>query len=126
METFRKPDFDFDVPVGYSWLIDRNLVGFTPESGLQPWYFVPEGQVIDLSRKWPSGPSGTRLVVFARRQDCDDLACFEVTDQRATRIVLVHGWTEAGYSILQKSDDFWEWLKSVVDDIAEWVDLAPL
>ena len=118
------PKFDFKVPFGYQWLLQAGLAGFAPGSPLQPWHYLPSRHVIDLRERWPSGPSKSRLVAFAKRQDGDDLACFEVEKDRAVRVVLVHGWTEAGYSIVSAFDNFWEWLKSVVDDIAAWADSA--
>jgi hypothetical protein len=59
-------------------------------------------------------------VAFARRQDGDDIACFEVGPQGVNSVVIIHGWTDAGYDIVAKYRTFWEWLKSVIDDIAEW------
>nr|CCA88484.1 hypothetical protein RALSY_30225 [Ralstonia syzygii R24] len=36
-------------------------------------------------------------------------------------IALIHGWTASGYDFYQEFDDFWAWLKHVVDDMAGWV-----
>lgn len=57
-----------------------------------------------------------------RTPDCDDLACFVVTpDDVATKIAVVHGWmTPEGYSIDHVFDDFWEWLKFVIDEMRDW------
>jgi hypothetical protein len=114
------PKFDFKAPRGYEWLLQHALVDFVPNSSLQPWHYLPGRHIIDLEDLWLSGPSKTRLVAFAKRQDCDNLACFEVIEGRAMRVVIVHGWTGTGYSIELSFKSFWDWLKSVVDDIAEW------
>ena len=118
------PEFDFEVPRGYVWLLHKGLVGFAPNSPLQPWHYLPGRHVFDLNEKWPSDPSKTRLIAFAKRQDCDDLACFEVVRGRSGRVILVHGWTETGYAVVRVFDGFWEWLKAVVDDVAEWAESA--
>jgi hypothetical protein len=73
-----------------------------------------------ISERWPKGPM--HLIAFAKRQDNDDLACFEVVGKGTNRVVLVHGWTPEGYTILRTFDTFWAWLKSVVDDIEELVE----
>lgn len=116
--------FAFQAPRAYSWLVEWGLVGFQPNTALQPWHFLPSEHIFDLSERWPNGPSKTRLVAFAKRQDCDHLACFEVSEQRARRVILVHGWTPEGYEVMSTHDSVWAWLKTVVDDIAEWVESA--
>jgi hypothetical protein len=118
------PNFDFKIPKGYNWLIDRGLIGFAPNSPLQPWHYLPRRHAFDLSERWPSGPASKRLFAFAKRQDCDDLACFEVIEGRAERILIVHGWTAGGYQVDCEYQTFWDWLRAVVDDIAEWVEGA--
>jgi hypothetical protein len=132
MNNGQIPNFDFVLPKGYRWLIDRKLVGFDENSPLRPWHYLSSRWAFDLSKLWPNGPEDDlserwpkepmRLFAFAKRQDNDDLACFEVVGNQTNRVVLVHGWTSRGYCILQTYDTFWEWLKAVVDDVEEWVD----
>ncbi|MFN8225562.1 MAG: hypothetical protein U0R18_02425 [Mycobacterium sp.] len=116
------PTFDFEIDYGYRWLIARRIASFESFSPLQPWMFLNSERVFDVSERWPHGPSSDRLVAFAARQDCDDLACFVVTpDDVATKIAVVHGWmTPEGYSIDHVFDDFWEWLKFVIDEMRDW------
>lgn len=117
-----KPSFKFDVPRGYDWLIQRSLVSFEGGGPLQPWHFLPEGKTFSLRERWPS-VKGPNLVAFARRQDCDDLACFEVSGNKAVRVALVHGWTPEGYAVTKSYPNFWEWFRSTIDDIAEWAEM---
>jgi hypothetical protein len=106
-------------PIGYRWLIQRGLAGYDVFTQLQPWYFVPLEQCFWANDLWPN-ICDRRLFVFARRQDNDDLACFDVDEHGITnQVVLVHGWTNTGFDIIQEFPDFWKWLKAVVDDIAE-------
>lgn len=117
--------FPFATPAGYRWLIDRGLAGFEPNSALQPWYILPHEQVFSVSERWPRTGEASRLYAFARRQDCDDLACFAVNeDILQPTIVIVHGWTPEGYEVVARYDSIWEWLVSVVRDIEEWVALG--
>ena len=110
------PTFAFSVPRGY---------GLLANTALQPWHYLSAEQVIDVTERWPAGPSTARLVAFARRQDNDDLACFEVIDDSARRIVVVHGWTPEGYAVVRTFDHFWDWLKAVIDDVAQWAEPPP-
>ena len=112
-------------PDGYQWLLDRGLVGFGPFTQLQPWHYIPNDQCFWATDKWKN-ISTKRLLAFARRQDCDDLACFVVGDGGLIEgISLIHGWTQAGFDVAQEFPGFWEWLKHVIEDIAEWVSPGP-
>jgi len=117
------PQFSFPVPKGYLWLLERGLVGFEPLSRLQPWHYLDAGGAFDVTQRWPQGPHPDQLVAFAKRQDRDDLACFSISSGLVTGVVVIHGWTPEGYSVLATHQTFWIWLKSVVDDIAEWSEL---
>lgn len=114
------PSFDFTLPPGYLWIFHQGWVGFNPFSGLQPWHYLDETASFSLKRKWPNGPSSLELVAFAKRQDCDDLACFEVKDDTVDAILVVNGWVSESYELVARYSSFWEWLKSVINDIAEW------
>lgn len=118
------PEFGFDVPIAYTILWERKLINFNRgESGLMPWYYLDSEGVFDLTAKWPKASRKTPLVCFARRYDSDDLACFDVESNQPKRIVVVHGWTPEGYDVVASCDDFWSWVKRVIDDIAETSDL---
>lgn len=122
MTDATRPDVDFEPPPGYTWLLERGIAGYESFGPLQPWHYLPARDVFEVSELWPDGPLPGRLVVFARRQDCDDLACFELSARRVTGLWNIHGWTGSGYDALAAFDSFWDWLKAVTDDIAEWVE----
>jgi hypothetical protein len=123
-------EFDFEVPSGCAWLREHSLIaGENAARPSEPWSFLPRwwrpgvSGVIDLKERWPDGPSQTRLVTFARRQDRDDYACFEVEGGRAGRVVVVHfTWSTDGYWIMSVYRDLGDWLKDIVEDVAEWAE----
>jgi hypothetical protein len=119
MEASRLPIFDFTPSVGYGWFVDRGLVGFEPNTALQPWYFLSKEDVFSPTDRWPSVAGEGRLVAFSRRQDTDDIACFRVVDHVVVAIVMIHAWTPEGFQVVGTYGSFWEWIKQVVDDIAE-------
>ena len=118
------PEFDFKVPDGYRWLSERGLVSFEPNGPLQPWHYFPRQDTFEPTKRWPRAGSRTRLVAFAKRQDSDDMACFEVSGDRVTQIVMIHGWTSEGFEVTGTFPDFWAWVRGVIDDVSEWVSLS--
>ncbi|MBE2197082.1 MAG: hypothetical protein IAE79_00635 [Anaerolinea sp.] len=117
--SHQHPLFEFDIPIGYKWLLERNLVGFDTHSQLQPWYYLDRENVFSVTQKWPQvAYSKGELIAFARRQDCDDIACFSVKKGGTNAIVVIRGWIDAGYEVINYYASFWEWVKSVIDDIA--------
>lgn len=115
------PKFGFPTPKGYSWLVEKGLVGFEASTSLQPWYCLDQASVFVATDKWPKPAHQHPLIAFARRQDTDDIACFEVDGTRIA-IVVIHGWTTDGFDVVVRYADFWLWLKSVIEDIAELAD----
>lgn len=118
----KQPVFDFKVPRGYQWLLDRHLVDYSGFGPLQPWHYLDAINIFSASEKWPNGPCADMVIAFARRQDNDDIACFQVVDAYVVGILIIHGWTSDGYEIVASFSTFWEWLKSAINDIAQWVD----
>lgn len=63
---------------------------------------------------------------FARRQDQDEIVGFVVRDGIVMEAVLqVHltwksGVEVAGFPSTTRFADLWQWLKSAIDDTAEW------
>lgn len=111
----------FRAPTGYEWLVARGLAGFEPDTALQPWYLLPAQEVFSVSERWPRPAKCSEIYAFARRQDGDDLACFEVHQESGEpSVLLIHGWTPEGYEVVGRFDSIWEWLRSVIDDIREW------
>lgn len=118
------PELPFSLPLGYRWLVERGLVGFAPHSALQPWYFLPNDQAFSVTERWPSASKHPALFAFARRQDCDDLACFAPPEgDGQPAVIVVHGWTPEGYEVVASYLSIWDWLRSVVADIEEWAEL---
>lgn len=66
-------------PKGYEWFIEKKLVGFDAFTQLQPWYFISTEEMFWATESWPY-VINEKLLIFTRRQDIDDLACFSVKD----------------------------------------------
>ncbi len=110
--------FGFLLPKGYKWVLQQGWGGFKEFTGLQPWFFLPENDLFFVNRRWPNGPFPGELLAFARRQDNDEIAAADVSGRH--KVIVINSWTTDGYDVVQPYDSFWEWMKSVMDDIAEW------
>ncbi len=45
-------------------------------------YILRPADFIDVKARWPDNSNSPRLIAFARRQDCEDLVCFELAEDR--------------------------------------------
>ena len=109
-------------PKGYYWLLERNLISYETFGALQPWLYLPKEHQFNLNDKWGTIDCFNRIA-FAKRQDNDELACFVYNlEGEVLGVDLLQGWTNDGFTILKSFNSFWEWLKHVIDDMAEWLE----
>jgi hypothetical protein len=108
------------------WLRGHKFTGFTP------WHFVEgdvgrEGLRRELQLETSGGPDpALDFYPFATRQDRDDVAGFLIRDGViTTEVLVVHlTWRRSpegpGWPMTARFESIWAWLKSVIDDAAEW------
>jgi len=101
----------FQYPASFLKAIDLNLVNFL-------WYVMDGDQVVSriegLKRRYPA----RRLIPFARRDDNDDIACFEIG--KGEKVEIIHDFASAGYEQRNEYDDFWKWLEVAVKEMIEY------
>lgn len=102
---------EFQYPTSYVKAIDLNLVDF------EFWYLMSKEQVdtriSGLMKRYPN----RKLVPFARRDDCDDIACFEVG--KDSKVQIIHDFASEGYEQCAEYEDFWDWMKTAIDELIE-------
>lgn len=85
---------------------------------LEPWFLLQGKPLRDaksgLADRYPS----RLLVPFARRQDNDDIACWQAPD--AEQIYIIHDHASAGWEQRASYPAFYEWLRKAVDDLIEF------
>jgi len=101
------------VEVGpFQRLLDQGLVD------LMPWHIVVEAEMIrrheGLEHRYPE----RELWPFARRQDRDDVACWDKNQPHA--VVVIHDFASPGHEQRQRYASFWDWFRSVVEDMIEF------
>lgn len=113
MELFNVNDIyeEFKYPTSYLKILALNLVDF------EFWYFMSEEQIEirikGLMKRYPN----RKLIPFARRDDCDDIACFELGKKDAVQII--HDFASSGYEQKKEYKDFWSWFRHAIDEMID-------
>lgn len=102
----------FEYPAAFLRLLNRGVVH------LEPW-FVLEGKLLrdryrGLRERYPTKV----LVPFARREDNDDVACWD--PGRPNCIVVVHDFSSPGSEEREMFDSFYDWLRRALEDMIEF------
>lgn len=93
-------------------------------TNLEPWYFLDdkEYQLIEkgINTRYPK----RHVIPFARRKDCDDVACFIVKSDSHDKenILIIHDYSSAGNEVDKVCKDFWDWFKLAVAEMIEWTE----
>lgn len=99
----------YNYPKEFLKIVDLNLVDF------DLWYLMTNDEVEirirELKKRYPK----RKLIPFARRGDCDDIACFEV--EKGNKVQIVHDFASAGYEQRKEYDCFWDWFKDAIEEM---------
>ena len=101
---------DIPVPAELSALVERGLVDW------EPWGLMESAEATTrrnhMRTRYPQ-----RYIPFARRFDCDDVACFDAG--RPGRVVVVHDFASPGRQERQEPCTFQEWFASLLSCMVE-------
>lgn len=102
------PDW-FVYPNQFLKIVEQNLID------LNPWY-VLSGEQLNLKfqglkERYPK----RSLIPFARRNDNDDVACWEKSDPN--KVIIIHDFASEGWEQRQVYNDFWSWFRSVIEEM---------
>ena len=111
MENFDVQEFYecYNYPEEFLKIVELNLVD------LDIWYLMPKKQVEIRIRGLKNRYPERKLIPFARRDDNDDIACFEVG--KGNKVQIVHDFASAGYEQRKEYDCFWNWFKDAVEEM---------
>lgn len=100
---------DYNYPQGYIKLKELHLIDF------EYWYFIPDNQVdkrfMGMKERFPN----RKYIPFARRDDCDDIACFE--SGKGETVFIIHDYASNGYEERKRYNDIWEWVRDAIDEL---------
>ena len=107
------PDW-FEYPGELIKMVDENLLD------IGPWQFLL-GDCLKLrntglKKRYPK----RELVPFARRFDCDDIACFNVSKNiKPAEVIIIHDFASEGWEEREKYKSFSDWLQAAELEDAE-------
>ena len=102
----------FHYPQEFLKLIELGLVNF------EPWVVLLDDQLRTrfkgLQERFPE----RQLIPFAKREDNDDVACWE--KGRGGIVVIVHDFASPGFENSIEYDGFWKWFREAIEDMIEY------
>ena len=102
----------FDYPEKFLKVLELNLLDY------DVWYMMTKEQVetriIGLKQRYLN----RKLIPFARRDDSDDIACFE--DGQDEKVFIIHDFSSEGFEQRKIYEDFWEWFKDAIQEMIDY------
>jgi hypothetical protein len=102
----------FKYPKEFLWVLD------IPLSNLKPWIFHSgeglKSRYEGIKKRYPD----RLLIPFAFRQDCDEVACWDLNDNN--KIKVIEDYTRANPFEDVEYNTFLDWLKQAVEDMIEF------
>jgi hypothetical protein len=86
---------------------------------LEPWNWITDEEfdfrVAGLKDRYPE----RNLVPFAERQDCDDVACWDL--EAPGIVIVIHDYASKGYETRANFGSFRDWLHQAMDDCLDFI-----
>lgn len=109
---------DVELPHGFSYPRQFSRIVELGILDLEPWYLL-QGNALrntmsGLAERYPQH----RIVPFARRQDNDDVACWQVGSSEEVHIL--HDFATGGWEQRMTFPTFYDWLRQAIEDLIEF------
>ena len=105
------PD-SFRYPKEFLWILGNGI------NHLTPWIILDKKFILSrynsLKERYPS----RNLFPFAFRQDCDDLACWDLNDNN--KIKIIEDYSRANPSEDDEYNSFLDWFKQAIEDMIDF------
>lgn len=102
----------FKYPKEFLWTLDL------PLTNLKPWIIHSgvglKSRYEGMKKRYPD----RLLIPFAFRQDCDEVACWDLKDNNKVKII--EDYTRANPNEDVIYNDFFDWLKQAIDEMIDF------
>lgn len=102
----------FTYPGAFLRAVERGL------THLDPWRIIEGDHLLSRFRGLLERFPDRELVPFARRDDNDDVACWDATG--GNQVFVIHDFSSKGWEHRQVYPDFYGWLRQAVEDMIEY------
>lgn len=102
----------FRYPKSFLRVVEQNLVDLTP------WYLMERSEVLNRVKGLHERYPARQLVPFARRDDNDDIACWEKDE--GEKVFVLHDFAAPGYEQRTVFPDFWSWFRAAIDEMIDF------
>jgi hypothetical protein len=102
----------FTYPRALTRLVERQL------TRLEPWWIFDASVARERMKGFTQRYPGKHLVPFAKREDNDDVACFD--HESPGSVIVVHDFASDAWDRRRVFDDFYAWLRQAVNDMIEF------
>lgn len=102
---------DFKYPSLFLKIIQLGLIDF------DCWYLMDKIQVYNRRKGLLIRYPNKNLIPFARRDDCDNIACFEVG--AGEKVVIIHDFSSSGWEQENEFQDFKSWFLDAIAEMLE-------
>ncbi|KJS29592.1 MAG: hypothetical protein VR64_19690 [Desulfatitalea sp. BRH_c12] len=85
---------------------------------LEPWIILEGEQLRARYDGLKERYKDRDLVPFARREDMDDVACWE--KGQGESVIIIHDFASPGYEQKGMYKDFWDWFRAAVEDMVKF------
>lgn len=99
----------FSYPGAFRRLVERGLVYF------EPWFVLEDEQLRARARGIRDRYPERQLVPFARREDNDDVACWE--NGHGTEVQIIHDFASPGWEQRRTLNSLADWVRLAVEDM---------
>jgi len=86
---------------------------------LEPWRWVTDDRLKFRMTGFKVRYPDRILVPFAERQDCDDVACWEVGHPGG--VIIIHDFAGKGFEVRATFGTFREWIHQALDDCLDFI-----
>ncbi|MCF0123214.1 MAG: hypothetical protein HUJ67_03780 [Ruminiclostridium sp.] len=106
----------FEYPYQLKKVADLNLVDFD-------YWFIMDAKLAEaythgMRDRFPA----RHLAPFAKRCDCDDVACLEMEKPR--KVEIIHDFCTPGWEQRGEYDSFWDWFMEAIEEMISETDIA--
>jgi hypothetical protein len=95
------------MPVGYRWLVQQGLVGYVPDSALQPWYSLPKADAFSAVDRWPGvNPQETLGSLLGRQIEAGSIRILASGGKRFPVVAASFSLSENDWDIFESPFEF--------------------